>query len=734
MRIDRRLFRSKLAHRVFLAFVLCAVIPIGVVAVVSYQSVTGQLIGQASTRLRQASKALGLSLFERLLFAETELIAAASAMPVDQSTDLEVTRGKRLSQIDFVDFDTDHPSREIDESKPTFQIRQREEHLAKGRSILLPYSQENDSSPVRLARRLEPKNPNSIMVVGELDPIYFWGLDSGNPVPADAQFCVFDGPGRLIFGSFDGCPEAWAAVHEGQTASDEKEKEIVFSVRSMSDELFVAGHRELFLRARFFASDWMIVVCEPRSAVVQPIERWRLVFPAVVLLAMWLVLLMIIVAIRKNLDPIDQLREGTAHLAERDFDYEVIIQTGDEFEELAGAFNQMSNRLKRQFSALAATGKMHRGILSSFKAGEIVEVTIGGVLDYFECDRTAVIILQQDCELVSRNAAARDDGGTISKDDVAISPGLRTELDRVPPGAVIGHDVPALAELAATLDLLEMKTVFAVPVFTRGLIAAVIGLGFEKTRILPEEDLEYLSQLADQFAVALSNARMLEEVNDFSIGTLEALARAVDAKSPWTAGHSERVTNLAVIIGVAYGLDSSELSWLHRGALLHDIGKLGISRELLDKKGRLDHEEFNIVRSHTTIGERILEPINAFAKIMPIVSQHHEHFDGSGYPNGLAGSEIDIKARILAVADVYDAMTSPRPYRDGVEPSEVVEVIRTNVGSHFDPEVVSAFLRVIDSRGGIESPVMLKRDFSFIAQYDTERDWNNNARLAGRNS
>jgi putative nucleotidyltransferase with HDIG domain len=538
----------------------------------------------------------------------------------------------------------------------------------------------------------------------------------------------------LIFGSFDGCPEAWAAVHEGQTASDEKEKEIVFSVRSMSDELFVAGHRELFLRARFFASDWMIVVCEPRSAVVQPIERWRLVFPAVVLLAMWLVLLMIIVAIRKNLDPIDQLREGTAHLAERDFDYEVIIQTGDEFEELAGAFNQMSNRLKRQFSALAATGKMHRGILSSFKAGEIVEVTIGGVLDYFECDRTAVIILQQDCELVSRNAAARDDGGTISKDDVAISPGLRTELDRVPPGAVIGHDVPALAELAATLDLLEMKTVFAVPVFTRGLIAAVIGLGFEKTRILPEEDLEYLSQLADQFAVALSNARMLEEVNDFSIGTLEALARAVDAKSPWTAGHSERVTNLAVIIGVAYGLDSSELSWLHRGALLHDIGKLGISRELLDKKGRLDHEEFNIVRSHTTIGERILEPINAFAKIMPIVSQHHEHFDGSGYPNGLAGSEIDIKARILAVADVYDAMTSPRPYRDGVEPSEVVEVIRTNVGSHFDPEVVSAFLRVIDSRGGIESPVMLKRDFSFIAQYDTERDWNNNARLAGRNS
>jgi len=734
MRIDRRLFRSKLAHRVFLAFVLCAVIPISVVAVVSYQSVTGQLINQSSFRLRQASKSLGLSLFERLLFAETELLAISNAIQQDPNTDVESIRGERLLQLEVVTADTLSPSLEIDLPNRDFHFRQLRANLADGKSILVPFLDEGDSSPVRLARRLEPKDPDSKLVVGELDPIYFWGLDGGNPVPGAGQFCVFEGSGRLIFGSFDGCSEAWAAVHEGQTASDEKEKEIVFSVRSMSDELFVAGHRELFLGARFLAPDWMIVVCEPRSVVVQPIKRWRLLFPAVLLLAMWLVLLMIIAAIRKNLDPIDQLREGTAHLAERDFDYEVIIQTGDEFEELAGAFNQMSNRLKRQFGALAATGKMHRGILSSFEAGEIVEVTIGGVLDYFECDRTAVIILQQDCDLVSRNTAARDDGGAVSKDDVAICPGLRTELDRVSTGAVIGHDVPALAELAATLDLLEMKSFFAVPVFNRGLIAAVIGLGYEKTRILPEEDLEHLSQFADQFAVALSNARMLEEVNDFSLGTLEALARAVDAKSPWTAGHSERVTNLSVTIGAAYGLDSNELSWLHRGALLHDIGKLGISRELLDKKGRLDPEEFNIVRSHTTIGERILEPISAFAKIMPIVSQHHERFDGSGYPNGLVGSEIDIKARILAVADVYDAMTSPRPYRDSVEPSDVVEMIRRRAGNQFDPKVVSAFLSVVDSQGGIENLIMLKKDFSFIAQHDTERDWNYNARQAGWSS
>jgi putative nucleotidyltransferase with HDIG domain len=231
---------------------------------------------------------------------------------------------------------------------------------------------------------------------------------------------------------------------------------------------------------------------------------------------------------------------------------------------------------------------------------------------------------------------------------------------------------------------------------------------------LLEEDLDHLIQIADQFTVALANARMIEEVNDFSLGTLEALARAVDAKSPWTAGHSERVTQLALAIGSAHGLDPFELSKLFRGAMLHDIGKLGISQVLLDKKGRLDRDEFNVVRSHTLIGERILEPVAAFAEIMPVVTQHHERWDGSGYPNGLVGSAIDIKARILAVADVYDAMTNPRPYRDSVDPHEVVEMIRSQAGTQFDPEVVAAFLQVIESRGGIEHLAMLKRDFSFF--------------------
>lgn len=723
MRIDRRLFRSKLAHRVFLAFVLCALVPIGIVALLSYRSVTDQLLAQASLRLHQASKALGLSMYERLLFAESELVTVSTDEAQLAKMETGPIDGERMRGIMVADIGSLDVGDQTDDSAGSFQLRQREAHLAQGMSVLLSFPGHGGSNPVRLARRLDPGDPRSKMVVGELDPNYLWGLDAGNLVPAGAEFCVFGAPGRLIYGSFEGCDEVSEAVRDRPPVARREASEVVFSVDSMSGENYVVGNRELFLDARFDARDWMIVVCEPRSAVVQPIHRWRLLFPAVMLLALWLVLLMIIAAIRKNLDPIDRLREAASHLGGRDFDHEVVIRTGDEFEELAGAFNRMSRRLRRQFGSLATTGEIHRAILSSVDTRRIVEATIRGVLIYFECDRAAVVVLRDDGDSVDRSAAAKDDDETLGNDEVAVSPDLRAELGRVSPNALIGHELPAPPEIAEVLDLGGMGSVVVVPIFNRGSIAALVGLGYRASRSIPDEDLEHLSEIADQFAVALANARMLEEVNGFSLGTLDALARAVDAKSPWTAGHSERVTRLALTIGAEMDLDSSELSRLHRGALLHDIGKIGISPSILDKRGRLDQDEFDIVRSHTTIGERILEPINAFADIMPVVTQHHERFDGSGYPLGLAGVEIDVKARVLAVADVYDAMTNHRPYRKRVEPLEVVKMIQSEAGSQFDPDVVGAFMRLIDARGGLDQLVALNQDFSFFPGQGSEEEW-----------
>jgi putative nucleotidyltransferase with HDIG domain len=195
--------------------------------------------------------------------------------------------------------------------------------------------------------------------------------------------------------------------------------------------------------------------------------------------------------------------------------------------------------------------------------------------------------------------------------------------------------------------------------------------------------------------VALANVHLVREMEDLSEGAMTALARSVDAKSSWTAGHSERVTTVALAIARQLGVSEAELKLLHRGGLLHDIGKIGIPSALLNKPGPLTHEERRIVESHVTVGERILEPIRAFGDILPLVRSHHERFDGSGYPDGLAGTEIHRLARVMAVADVFDALSSDRPYRSAFSTTRTVAVIRDGRGVHYDPEIVDAFLEVM---------------------------------------
>lgn len=204
--------------------------------------------------------------------------------------------------------------------------------------------------------------------------------------------------------------------------------------------------------------------------------------------------------------------------------------------------------------------------------------------------------------------------------------------------------------------------------------------------------------VAQYHAARLEKDRLkitIEALEQLDVGTLTALARAIDAKSAWTAGHSERVTDLALKMGQAMGLPAKSLAIMHRGGLLHDIGKIGTPPTVLDKPGRLDPEEMQIMRDHVKIGVRILEPIPCFREALPMVAQHHEWFDGSGYPAGLAGESISLHARILAVADCYDAIISDRPYRKGLPKRQAREMLIQGSGTHFDPMVIEVFTRLI---------------------------------------
>lgn len=170
---------------------------------------------------------------------------------------------------------------------------------------------------------------------------------------------------------------------------------------------------------------------------------------------------------------------------------------------------------------------------------------------------------------------------------------------------------------------------------------------------------------------------------------------ALDAKSPWTKGHSERVTNYAIAIAKEMGLKEKDMETLRTAALLHDIGKIGTYEVILDKPERLSIEESALVKMHPVKGEEILSPISQLKDILPIIRSHHERIDGEGYPDGLKDNEIPLLARIIAVADSFDSMISERPYRPKLNIEEALSELKRCSGTQFDPQVVEAFSKAV---------------------------------------
>jgi putative nucleotidyltransferase with HDIG domain len=199
--------------------------------------------------------------------------------------------------------------------------------------------------------------------------------------------------------------------------------------------------------------------------------------------------------------------------------------------------------------------------------------------------------------------------------------------------------------------------------------------------------------LTDTFNGLMSSLQAAEAQNELAyLGVIKALAAALDARDQYTAGHSERVSALSVAIGERLGLPPEELEVLRLGALLHDIGKIGIRDKVLTKAGPLTREEIEIVKSHPTVGAHILRQVPVLSAHIPIVELHHEQPDGRGYPYGMVGDAIPLHARIVRVADAFDAMTSARAYRPAQSPVYALDELRKYRGSQFDPAVVDAFL------------------------------------------
>ncbi len=202
--------------------------------------------------------------------------------------------------------------------------------------------------------------------------------------------------------------------------------------------------------------------------------------------------------------------------------------------------------------------------------------------------------------------------------------------------------------------------------------------------------------MAGQIGSAIYRCTLVDELEGAFLSTLGVIADAVELQDPYTADHANEVAELAVAVGRRLGIDGPELDRLRYGALLHDVGKIGVPGELLRKPGPLSANERKRMDAHTAIGARMLERIPFLAPVAPLVRSAHEHFDGGGYPDGLASAEIPRGAMIIATCDAFHAMTSDRPYRKAMNHRAAIVELRANAGAQFDPEVVAALIAELD--------------------------------------
>jgi putative nucleotidyltransferase with HDIG domain len=243
-----------------------------------------------------------------------------------------------------------------------------------------------------------------------------------------------------------------------------------------------------------------------------------------------------------------------------------------------------------------------------------------------------------------------------------------------------------------------IRSILCVPLVTDG---KKIGMLFASDKLSGEEfwtqELKLMGALAAEVAASIKKAQLYEEISELFMHTVEALASAIDAKDPYTYGHSRRVARLSSAICEELGMVRKNIRHVELAAILHDIGKIGTPESILQKPGRLEPEEMERVKEHPTRGAHILSNIIEFRDVIKWIKHHHEWYDGKGYPDHIAAELIPIEARVISIADTFDAMTSDRPYRKGMPTDEAIKIMEQFAGTQFDPHILASFKKICDS-------------------------------------
>jgi response regulator RpfG family c-di-GMP phosphodiesterase len=336
---------------------------------------------------------------------------------------------------------------------------------------------------------------------------------------------------------------------------------------------------------------------------------------------------------------------------------------------------------------------------------EILEHTVSFTREALDCERISILLLED--EILSMKAC------TGIPEDIAKR--IRIPLGQNVAGGVLKNREAILVEDIDDISWMKnkinakFKSFISAPVICANLKSYDLPLGVinvtnkNGNEPFSKQDLKILSFIANTASVAINNHQNRQLLEQSYFDTVKALIMSLEARDEYTKGHSDRVTEYSVGIARHLQLEEGVLKTIKDAAILHDIGKIGVRDDVLLKPGRLTPEEFSEIKKHPVISGTIVKSISSLQEVGTIASQHHERYDGKGYPDGLKDEEIHIGARIMAVADTYDAMTSNRSYRKAIDPDYAVKEIRNESGAQFDPQCVEAFLQYLSEKKTTEN-------------------------------
>ncbi|MGD8354013.1 MAG: GAF domain-containing protein, partial [Pseudomonadota bacterium] len=263
---------------------------------------------------------------------------------------------------------------------------------------------------------------------------------------------------------------------------------------------------------------------------------------------------------------------------------------------------------------------------------------------------------------------------------------------------ILVKDVNSIKKYAPDKTMYHTDSLLCVPLKIKGEVTGVLNATNRKGGgSFDERDLFLLTILGNNAAIAIENARLYTAIRESYFKTIKALVNAVEAKDSWTKDHSENVTNYSLKIADYLGLSDNQKDIIRYAGVLHDIGKIVISSTITDKPDKLNDDEWERIKEHPLIGQRILDPIDYLEPVKVCIQTHHERCDGSGYPFGLRAHEIPLETRIISVADAYDAMIHSRPYRSALTVGEAVAELKRSAGSQFDTAVVGSLVKIIEA-------------------------------------